>query len=170
MSCASRKTERTTQNWRQPNRCPQATLGEASDEGVRWRTESVQKYSVAVDGPFCSRARCAGFAVVCGGWFARELLPKRRRKLCPQRLPIVARFFVSFLVGVNACGTLRPDTSEFVLDIARPNRRTSMQGSGTLGSEIRIAHQPGEWDVVVLVCLLHVVVQHRRRWLRVRLL
>jgi hypothetical protein len=73
VSCASRKTECTTQNWRQPNRCPQATLGDAPDEVVMWQTESVQQSSVVVDGPLSPRARRGVLALLCEGWFAREL-------------------------------------------------------------------------------------------------
>jgi hypothetical protein len=114
-----RKTERNTRIWRQPKRRPQAKLGVASDEAMTWPTESVQRTHVTVDGALPPRVRAGwGFGVLCGGSLARELPHRRRRKLCPQPLPLVGRIFATCVVCVDVCCKLRSETSVSVVTTA----------------------------------------------------
>jgi hypothetical protein len=85
---------------------------------VTWWTDSVHESTVAVDGSFSLGARFPGFGVLCGGRFARELLRRRRRILCMQPLPPVARLLTTSLVCVNVCGPLRPEISDTVRTFA----------------------------------------------------
>ena len=81
-----------------------------------------------------------------------------------QHVALVARFFgdvrgVCQCVWPVAAGDLR-----FCVEECSRGRGTSGEGVRTLGCKPCATHRPGEWDVFDLLCLLHVHMQHRRRW------
>ena len=158
-----------------------------------WWTDFVHQPSVTVDRCLFQSTRRVGFALVSArrsafipaqrsafvsaGWFAsvskgcfaREVWSRIGRILCLQRLLLVVRVFAARLLTVGVCGPVCVAGLGFVLAITRGDREEG-EGCAHPRPEICAAHQPGEWDVVVLVCRLHVHMHLRWRWPGVGLL